>query len=39
MADKLNDRSPITPALYYDDAAAAVAWLELAFGLEPRFRV
>lgn len=39
MADKLNDRCAITPALYYDDAGAALAWLEEAFGFETRFSI
>src|SRR5882762_8033619 len=39
MADKLNDRCAITPALYYDDANAALDWLERAFGFELRFSI
>jgi uncharacterized glyoxalase superfamily protein PhnB len=39
MTDKLNDRCAITPALYYDDANAALDWLERAFGFEPRFSI
>ena len=29
----------ISPALFYEDAAAAIAWLERAFGFETRLRV
>ena len=39
MTDKLNDRCAITPALYYDDANAALDWLERAFGFELRFSI
>lgn len=36
MADHPSDRSQVIPSLFYDDATAALAWLEKAFGLETR---
>ncbi len=39
MADHPSERSPVIPALFYDDAAAALAWLEKAFGFETRLCV
>ncbi len=39
MSDKIKDRGVVTPALYYDDAAAALPWLEQAFGFEMRFDI
>lgn len=39
MADRLNDRCAVTPSLYYDNASAALDWLERAFGFELRFSI
>ena len=36
MARHSSERSKVIPALFYDDAAAALAWLEKAFGFETR---
>jgi uncharacterized glyoxalase superfamily protein PhnB len=36
VADHPSERSSIIPALFYDDATAALAWLEKAFGFETR---
>lgn len=36
MAQHPSERSKVIPALFYDDAAAALAWLEKAFGFETR---
>jgi len=34
-----SERSKVIPALFYDDATAALAWLEKAFGFETRLCV
>jgi uncharacterized glyoxalase superfamily protein PhnB len=36
MARHPSELSKVIPALFYDDAAAALAWLEHAFGFETR---
>jgi uncharacterized glyoxalase superfamily protein PhnB len=39
MTDQRDYRGSIIPALFYDDATAALAWLERAFGFETRLRI
>lgn len=39
MARRPSERSTVIPALFYKDPAAALAWLEKAFGLETRLLV
>jgi uncharacterized glyoxalase superfamily protein PhnB len=39
MAQHSSELSKVIPALFYDDAAAALAWLEKAFGFETRLCV
>jgi uncharacterized glyoxalase superfamily protein PhnB len=39
MLDHQERQQSVIPALYYDDAAAALAWLEKAFGFETRLCV
>ncbi|MDB5396845.1 MAG: glyoxalase [Rhodospirillales bacterium] len=36
MTDQRDYKGSIIPALFYDDAAAALVWLETAFGFETR---
>ena len=39
MPDRREKLQSVIPALYYDDAGAALAWLEKAFGFETRLCV
>lgn len=39
MAQHPSERSTVIPILFYEDAGAAMAWLEKAFGFEPRLSV
>ena len=39
MADLRDQAGTIIPALYYEDATAALAWLESAFGFEVRLLI
>ena len=39
MANHPSEQSNQIPALFYDDAAAALAWLEKAFGFETRLYI
>ncbi len=39
MADQRDQVGTIIPALYYEDATAALAWLETAFGFEVRLLI
>jgi uncharacterized glyoxalase superfamily protein PhnB len=39
MARHPSERSQVIPCLFYHDVAAALAWLEKAFGFEPRLCV
>jgi uncharacterized glyoxalase superfamily protein PhnB len=36
MAQHASEQSKVIPSLFYDDPAAALAWLEKAFGFETR---
>jgi len=39
MAQHPSEQSNVIPALFYEDAAAALAWLEKAFGFETRLYI
>ena len=39
MADHQDDRRSVIPAVFYDDATAALVWLENVFGFEVRLCV
>ncbi len=39
MAQHASEQSNVIPGLFYDDAAAALAWLEKTFGFETRLYI